>query len=225
MNLLAGTTNPAGSAANFACYNCHGSTATPAAGAQGNRSGKDIQSQIVHATTTGQSGHPSNSDTVHDSAAEFTNAAFGNALGVAAGTGQRHASCMDCHDPHEAKAPPMPRPTPRAPASRPAGPARPPSGGTADATGAGTTWTSAMVGWKMQVGTAWYTVVSFTNATSVSSTRRRRGGGGRTAYSVRPFYRATNVAGPALQGAWGAQLSTNPAFWTAPTSASFTRRP
>ena len=98
-NLLAGTTNPAGTAANFACYNCHGSTATPAAGAQGNRSGKDIQTQILHATTANQSGHPSNSDTRHNSAAEFTNAAFGNALGVTAGAGQRHASCMDCHDP------------------------------------------------------------------------------------------------------------------------------
>jgi len=151
VNLLAGTTNPAGSAANFACYNCHGSTATPAPGAQGNRSGKDIQSQIVHATTTGQSGHPSNSDTRHDSAAEFANAAFGNALGVTAGAGQRHASCMDCHDPHEAKA--------------------------------------------------------------TSSTTRVTGSA-----------TSGNVAGAPLQGAWGAQLTTNPAFWTAPTSASFTKK-
>jgi hypothetical protein len=104
VNLLAGTTNPAGTPANFACYNCHGSTAAPAAGAQGNRSGKDIQTQILHATTANQSGHPANADTRHNSAAEFTNAAFGNALGVTAGTGQRHASCLDCHDSHEAKA-------------------------------------------------------------------------------------------------------------------------
>ncbi len=33
-----------------------------------------------------------------------------------------------------------------------------------------------------------------------------------------------NLAGPALEGSWGAQLSTNPAFWTAPTSASFTKK-
>jgi hypothetical protein len=150
-NLLAGTTNPAGTAVNFACYNCHGSTATPAAGAQGNRSGKDIQSQILHATTANQSGHPSNSDTRHASAAEFTNAAFGNSLGVTAGAGQRHASCMDCHDSHEAR----------------------PTSGSTRVTG------------------------SATNG---------------------------NVAGPALQGAWGAQLSSNPGFWTAPTSANFTKK-
>ena len=149
-NLLAGTTNPAGNVANFACYNCHGSTATPAAGAQGNRSGKDIQTQILHATTANQSGHPSNSDTRHSSAAEFTAAAFGNALGVTAGAGQRHASCLDCHDPHEAKA----------------------TSGSTRVTG------------------------SATNG---------------------------NVAGAALQGAWGARLSSNPAFWTAPTSANFTK--
>ena len=103
LNLLAGTTNPAGSAANFACYNCHGSTATPAAGVQGNRSGKDIQTLIAKGAVAGGSGHPSNADTIHNSATEFANAAFGNALGVAAGAGQRHASCLDCHDPHEAK--------------------------------------------------------------------------------------------------------------------------
>ena len=88
-------------------------------------------------------------------------------------------------------------------------------GGTAcgTATGTGTTWTSAMVGWKMQVGTAWYTVVQFNSATAVlvfpvPTTAVAAG----TAYSVRPFYRATNVAGPALQGAWGVQVTTNPAF-------------
>jgi predicted CxxxxCH...CXXCH cytochrome family protein len=97
--LLSGSLNPAGTAAGFVCYNCHGSTASPAAGAQGNRSGKDIQSQIAHATTAGQSGHPSVSDAVHDSVAEFNAAAFGNTLGGKA----RHASCLDCHDTHEAR--------------------------------------------------------------------------------------------------------------------------
>ena len=33
-----------------------------------------------------------------------------------------------------------------------------------------------------------------------------------------------NVAGPALQGAWGAQLTSNPAFWTAPITTNFTKR-
>ena len=138
-HLLAGTTNPAGSAANFVCYNCHGSAASPAAGAQGNRSGKDIQSQIAHATTAGQSGHPANSDAVHDSTTEFNNAAFGNTLGV---TG-RHANCLDCHDPHEARA-----------------------------------------------GT---------------------------------HAQGTNVAGPPLQGAWGAKFGGTLAAWAVPTSANFTK--
>jgi hypothetical protein len=145
-NLLAGTTNPAGTAANLVCYNCHGTAATPAVGVQGNRSGKDIQSGILHATTTGQSGHPANSDAVHNSATEFANAVFGNTLGV---TG-RHASCLDCHDPHEAK---------------------PTAGGT------------------RVVGSA-------TNG---------------------------NVAGPALQGAWGAKFGGTLAAWATPTSANLTK--
>ena len=33
-----------------------------------------------------------------------------------------------------------------------------------------------------------------------------------------------NLAGPPLEGAWGAQLSSNPAFWTAPASANFTKK-
>ena len=150
VNLLAGTTNPAGTAANFSCYNCHGTTATPAIGAQGNRSGKDIQSKVIDATPTNQSGHPSIADTRHDSATEFAKATFGNALGVTAGTGQRHASCMDCHDPHEAKA----------------------TSGSTRVTGSAT---------------------------------------------------SGNVAGPALQGAWGAKFGGTLAAWTAPTSANFTK--
>jgi hypothetical protein len=95
VNLLAGNRNPAGSAAGFVCYNCHGSAASPAPGAQGNRSGKDIQTQIAKT-----SNHPANADAVHADAAELTNAAFGNSLGGKA----RHASCLDCHDAHGAKA-------------------------------------------------------------------------------------------------------------------------
>ncbi|MHB0968494.1 MAG: hypothetical protein ACYC7A_08910 [Thermoanaerobaculia bacterium] len=34
----------------------------------------------------------------------------------------------------------------------------------------------------------------------------------------------TNLAGPSLEGAWGAQLSTNPTFWAAPTSTNFTKK-
>ncbi|HEY6005737.1 MAG TPA: CxxxxCH/CxxCH domain-containing protein [Anaeromyxobacter sp.] len=142
-SLLAGAKNPAGTAAGFVCYNCHGSAASPAAGAQGNRSGKDIQSGIAHATTAGQSGHPANADSVHDTVAEFANAAFGNALGVAAGAGQRHASCLDCHDPHKAKA-----------------------------------------------GT---------------------------------HAQGTNVAGPPLQGAWGAKWTGTLAAWGTPTSANLVK--
>ena len=136
-SLLSGSTNPAGATAGFVCYNCHGSLATPAAGAQGDRSNKRVQQDGAKA-----SGHPFDADAVHNTVTELSGAVFGNALGV---TG-RHASCLDCHDPHEAK------------------------GGT-------------------------HTV------------------GGTTG----------NVAGPSLQGAWGVKLSTSPALWTAPTSASFTR--
>lgn len=88
-SLLAGTKNPAGTAASFVCYNCHGSTASPANGAQGNRSGKNVQAQIAKTYN-----HPTNSDAVHDSASEY------------AGTkpATRHVSCMDCHDTHQATA-------------------------------------------------------------------------------------------------------------------------
>lgn len=133
-NLLAGTSRPAGVAAGFVCYNCHGTTASPANGAQGNRSNKNIQAQINKTRN-----HPAAADNSHDTATEFANAAFGNTLGV---TG-RHSSCMDCHDSHEARA-----------------------------------------------GTHAVT---------------------------------TNLAGPPLQGSWGAKLTANPAFWTAPNATSFTK--
>jgi hypothetical protein len=97
-SLLAGKTNPGGSAAGFVCYNCHGSTASPLDGAQGDRSGVNLQSVVGKAHA-----HPVNADAVHD-AAEFTNASFGNALGVPAGPGQRHVNCLDCHDAHQAQA-------------------------------------------------------------------------------------------------------------------------
>ncbi|HSM92489.1 MAG TPA: cytochrome c3 family protein, partial [Anaeromyxobacteraceae bacterium] len=141
-SLLSGTKNPAGNAVGYVCYNCHGSAVSPANGAQGKRSTKDIQSQILHATTAGQSGHPTNSDSVHVTATELSSAAFGNTLGV---TG-RHVNCADCHDPHQAKA----------------------------------------------------------------GLRTIGGASGAT-------------IGGALVGAWGADLTSNPAFWTAPASTNFAK--
>jgi predicted CxxxxCH...CXXCH cytochrome family protein len=109
-SLLAGTIFVTSSVTDLVCYNCHGSTATPAAGAQGNRSGKNIQSQFAkanaHITTGG--------------------------------------GCLDCHDAHRAKA-----------------------------------GTHATPG---------------------------------------------NLAGPPIEGAAGARLATNPAFWTAPAVGAFTAK-
>lgn len=92
--LLAGKTNPAGTAAGFVCYNCHGSTANPANGLQGNRSGKDVQTQIAKTRN-----HPAVADAVHASDTEFA-AGWGTGLG---GVG-RHANCIDCHAPHATRA-------------------------------------------------------------------------------------------------------------------------
>ena len=50
-SLLAGSTTLTPTVTDLVCYNCHGSTAAPAAGAQGNRSGKNIQSQFAKAST------------------------------------------------------------------------------------------------------------------------------------------------------------------------------
>jgi hypothetical protein len=132
--LLAGSKNPSGSAAGFVCYNCHGSAASPADGAQGNRSNKNIQDQIAKT-----SNHPSNADAVHDGVAEFNNASFGVFNAVA-----RHSSCMDCHDSHEARA-----------------------------------------------GTHAVT---------------------------------TNLAGPPLEGAWGAQFVANAAFWNVTGTINFAKK-
>lgn len=134
--LLSGSKNPNNVPANFVCFNCHGSGAAGAASDGGfNLSGKNIALQVGKLSK-----HPTNLDNVHNTSLEADAGAFGNALGGVA----RHVSCLDCHDPHEAKA------------------------GTHDA--------------------------------------------------------GTNFAGPPLQGAWGAALSTNPAFWAAPTAASFTKK-
>ena len=129
-SLLAGSTNPNGAPATFVCYNCHGNGTTGA-----DYSGKDLATQIAKARK-----HPADSDAVHDSVAEFDGAAYGNALGGKA----RHASCLDCHEPHRTRA-------------------------------------------------------------------------GIHAVS-------TSDAGPSLEGAWGAQLSSNPAFWTNTVEGNFSKK-
>jgi hypothetical protein len=128
--LLSGTYNPNGTPGSFQCYACHGNGTVGT-----NRSGKDIATQIGKARN-----HPANADAVHDSVAEFNGAAWGNQLGGRA----RHASCMDCHDVHEAKP-----------------------------------------------GT----------------------------HNIR-----SNLAGPASNGAWGAALTTNPAFWGTTAAGNFTKK-
>jgi predicted CxxxxCH...CXXCH cytochrome family protein len=69
-SLLAGTTVVTAAATDLVCYNCHGTAATPAAGTQGDRSGKNIQAQFAKANAHITPG----------------------------------GSCLDCHDPHKAKA-------------------------------------------------------------------------------------------------------------------------
>jgi hypothetical protein len=146
---------------------------------------------------------------------------------VTIGTGQRHAGCMDCHDSHQARATADAAPYVTGTlgiSTTGTCPTTMGGGNCGTATGSGTTWTSAMVGWKIQVGTDWYTVVQFTNATSMLVYPRPAATvASGSAYSVRPFYRATNVAGPALEGAWGAKLGGTLAAWTAPTTANFTK--
>jgi predicted CxxxxCH...CXXCH cytochrome family protein len=49
-SLLAGSLTLSAGVTDLVCYNCHGSTPTPGAGVQGNRSGKNIQSQFAKAS-------------------------------------------------------------------------------------------------------------------------------------------------------------------------------
>jgi hypothetical protein len=209
-SLLAGTTNPKGVTTNFICYNCHGSTTPPGLGVQGNRSGKDIQSQINHATTAGNSGHPANSDAVHNTVTESANAAFGNTLGV---TG-RHASCMDCHAPHDTKYGGRTYTT---------GTATVAASGTT-VTGIGTQWSSYYVGAGFRLNTwtagTWRTITAVGSATSLTLSAAVPSAGTSVAYTITS---TTNLAGPSLQGAWGAQLSSNPAFFTAPATGNMTK--
>jgi predicted CxxxxCH...CXXCH cytochrome family protein len=93
-SLLAGVTRGgAGTTAanNLVCWNCHG----------GPRTGHDYSSKDVSTVLLGKaSRHPVESDTTHDTAAEAT--ATWNS-GKFSGTA-RHVNCLDCHDPHMAKA-------------------------------------------------------------------------------------------------------------------------
>lgn len=222
--LLAGKYNPAGTADGFVCYNCHGSTATPADGFQGNRSGKDIQSRIALTRN-----HPANADAVHDSVTEFANAAFGNTLGGKA----RHANCMDCHDTHAAKAAPMGSystgtiAVPTTAVACPAGTAVAGANACATMTGSGTAFTSAHVGWKVKstAGTQWLTVVGVTSATVATvhpapSSAIAAG----SSYQMVQAFANVGTAAASLDGSWGAKLSTNPAFWAAPAAGNFTKQ-
>jgi len=271
-SLLMGTTNPAGTPASFVCYRCHGGGAT----------GADYSSKAVYQDGAKAYKHPTDADTVHVSSTEFNTAAWGNTLGV---TG-RHASCLDCHEPHEAR--------PTAPLVRYAtGTATATSGGTT-VTGTGTSWTSTYVGWRIKNNTVgvWHTVTAVGTATSLtispgataawagaytleakpnfynvgtatftlnSASVTGTGTNWTSAYNgsyirstTNTLYRiasvtsptaltlttnygtatltsaytiaAGNVAGPGLQGAWGAQLSSYPALWTAPGSGNFTKK-
>ncbi len=91
-SLLAGAIRPAGNAASNVCYNCHGNGVIGV-----NNSNKDVASEVAR----GGSAHPVNGDTSHDTLAEAA-LTWGNALGSNSAA-SRHASCLDCHDPHLAQ--------------------------------------------------------------------------------------------------------------------------
>ena len=88
--LLAGDSAQAGS---LVCYNCHGA-GVPEDGAQGDRSGKDLQTPFSKAVR-----RPiASTDGRHDSGAERSAAWNDRHF-----SGEnRHAACADCHDPHRA---------------------------------------------------------------------------------------------------------------------------
>lgn len=86
--LLAGSINPAGTPADFICYNCHGN------GTKGqDLSGKDLATVMAKTVA-----HPVEADTVHDTVAE-QGAGYND--GTYSGA-SRHVSCLDCHAPHAA---------------------------------------------------------------------------------------------------------------------------
>lgn len=97
-SILSGAVNP-GSTVNttaptaFVCYNCHGSGAATDGATNANRSNRDVWAQTQQTFY-----HPVNLDTVHDTAAE-TSAGFNSGRFTGA---NRHANCIDCHNPHTA---------------------------------------------------------------------------------------------------------------------------
>lgn len=198
-SLLMGTTNPAGAPAGSICYRCHG----------GGTTGADYSSRAVYQDGVKTYKHPFDADAVHVTTAELYNAAWGNTLGV---TG-RHSNCQDCHEPHVAQ--------------------KSIKQGTITASSTTTMTDSTMNGrWAASqwVGSLLYvptlgagqnaraitgstaagvlTVAAWTTAPAVGST----------------YYILDNKADGGLAGAWGAQLSSNPTLWTAPTSANFTKK-
>ncbi|NOZ94646.1 MAG: hypothetical protein GXP47_07915 [Acidobacteria bacterium] len=87
--LLTGSVNPAGAAATFVCYTCHGNGSTGA-----DLSGKDLATVIAKTSS-----HPVNADAVHDTVAE-ERATYND--GTFSG-GNRHVNCLDCHATHRAQ--------------------------------------------------------------------------------------------------------------------------
>ncbi|MBI5507285.1 MAG: CxxxxCH/CxxCH domain-containing protein [Deltaproteobacteria bacterium] len=220
-SLLAGTTNPNGAPASFICYNCHGNGTTGA-----DYSGKNLAAMFAK---TG-SKHPANTDNVHNSTTEQNNAAFGNTLGVSG----RHANCLDCHDQHEAMPTiPMGSTITGTASLATSAVACPSATGLGNkcytVTGTGTAWSATspnMTGWRFRLYTQaiWYPVVQVTSATQLLVYSAATPTAGNSTYVLQQLYRGTNRAGPALQGAWGAALTTPPAAWAAPTAASFTKK-
>ncbi|HET8734824.1 MAG TPA: hypothetical protein VFM45_13745, partial [Anaeromyxobacteraceae bacterium] len=190
-NLLAGSASIV--SGSFLCWNCH-ATAAPVNGAQGNRSGKDVQTEIAKAN-----GHPvATTDNLHATAAEAV-ATYNDGSFTGA---KRHVACVDCHDAHEAGKTLRTYPTTGsmtstrnqvvaggplvgAPGVVYTAPTAYATGTIAVATtgvvtGTGTTWTAAIapVGSLLYVGgtasggnsNRWYVITAFTSATSVTVT-------------------------------------------------------
>ena len=197
-SLLMGTTNPAGTPASFVCYRCHG----------GGTTGADYSSKAVYQDGAKAYKHPTDADTVHASATEANGAAWGNTLGV---TG-RHSNCQDCHEPHAAQ--------------------KSLKQGTITASTTTTLTDSAMNGrWTANqwVGSRLYIPTLGAGQNTRAITASTAAGVLTVAvWSAAPaagsaYYILDNKADGALQGAWGARLSTNPALWTAPASTDFTK--
>lgn len=88
-------------------------------------------------------------------------------------------------------------------------------------TGVGTSWTNAFKGWSIRSTTGTlYTIASVSGPTSLTLTTNYATATLTSAYAIA----AGNLAGPGLAGAWGAQLASNPALFTAPTATNFAKK-